>query len=226
MRCSNRVRMENVVELFRLPSPAPKPQSIASDGTTLWIGSRETWRLYAMDRLTWLGRDEGAAPGAPWGMTVVGDELRVIYGEGDDDDRVVGRFIPGRGFQEHDRFRAPDGTGSHLGWDGDVLYVSQWYNQRILGVDAHGAVLSTVHVPHGICGVCVTGGVFYTVTTDDEEHGPYWLTRVDARGAAPVCHDLAIIPFPARGLAFDGERFWTNHREADEVVAFARPDAG
>jgi hypothetical protein len=219
------VRMENVTELLRLPSPAPKPQSIASDGTTLWIGSRETWRLYAMDRLTWMGRDEGVAPGVPWGMTVVGDELRVIYGEGDDDDRVVGRFTPGRKFSERGRFRAPDGTGSHLGWDGDVLYISQWYKKRIIGVDAQGAVLSTVIVPHGICGLVVARGMFYTITTDDEEHGEYWLTRIDARGAAPVSEDLAVIPFPARGLAFDGERFWTNHREADEVVAFARPDA-
>ena len=224
MRSTNGACVKNVVELLRLPSPAPKPQSIASDGTTLWIGSRETRRLYAVDRVTWLGRDEGVAPGVPWGMTLVGDELRVIYGKGDDDDRFVGRFIPGRGFHEHGGFRAPDGTGSHLGWDGDVLYVSQWYNQRIIGVDVQGTALSTVHVPHGICGLVVAGGMFYTVTTDDEEAGPYWLTRVDARGAAPLCEDLAIIPFPARGLAFDGERFWTNHREADEIVAFARPD--
>ncbi|MEA2690302.1 MAG: hypothetical protein QOD51_2909, partial [Candidatus Eremiobacteraeota bacterium] len=45
------------------------------------------------------------------------------------------------------------------------------------------------------------------------------------RDATPVCEDVAIIPFPARALAFDGERFWTNHREADQIVAFARPDA-
>jgi hypothetical protein len=217
--------VESVIELLRLPSPAPKPQSIAADGTVLWIGSRETCRLYAVDRMTWTARDEGEAPGVPWGMTVVGDELRIIHGEGDDDDRVVKRMIPGRGFQKHGSFRAPDGTGSQLGWDGDVLYISQWYNKRIVGVDAQGAVLSTVAVPHGICGQVIVEGKFYLVTTDDEEHGTYWLTRVDARGDEPVCEDLAIIPFRARALAFDGERFWTNHREADQVVAFARPDA-
>jgi hypothetical protein len=27
------------------------------------------------------------------------------------------------------------------------------------------------------------------------------------------------------GLAFDGEQFWTNHRDANQVVAFARPDS-
>jgi hypothetical protein len=215
--------VDSITEIFRLPSPAPKPQSIASDGTTLWMGSRETCRLYAIDRLTWSARDEAQAPSVPWGMTVVGDELRVIYG-GDDDDRSVHRFIPGRGFQKHGSFRAPEGTGSQLGWDGDVLYISQWYNKRILGVDAEGKVLSSVEVPHGICGQVVVGGRFYLVTTDDQDNGPYWLTRVDARGATPVCDDLAIIPFPARALTFDGERFWTNHREADQIVAFARPD--
>jgi hypothetical protein len=220
--------VENVTEIFRLPSPAPRPQSLACDGTTLWMGSRETCRLYAIDRSTWVAHDEAQAPSVPWGMAVVGDELRVIYGEGDDDDRVVHRFIPGRGFQKHGSFRAPDGTGSHLGWDGDVLYVSQWYNRKIVGVDRDGTVLSTIDVPHGICGQVVVGGRFYLVTTDDEENGPYWLTRVDARGNEcgddPVCDDLAVIPFPARALAFDGERFWTNHREADQIVAFARPD--
>jgi hypothetical protein len=217
--------VENVTEILRLPSPAPKPQSLASDGTTLWIGSRETCRIYAIDRATWSARDEVEAPGVPWGMTVTGDELRVIYGEGPDDDRVVRRYVPGHEFTTTGGFRAPDGTGSQLGWDGDVLYISQWYNKRILGVDATGTVLSTAEVPHGICGQVVVQGRFYLVTTDDEENGPYWLTRVDARGDTPVCDDLAIIPFPARALTFDGEHFWTNHREADQIVAFTRPDA-
>lgn len=215
--------MENITELLRLPSPAPKPQSLAFDGTTLWMGSRETQRIYAIDTATWAARDETEVPGVPWGMTVAGDELFVIYGQGADDDRVVQPYIPGRGF-EGTPVRAPDGTGSQLGWDGDVLYISQWYNKRILGVDATGAVLSSIDVPHGICGQVVSDGCFYLVTTDDEERGPYWLTRVDARGGkTALCEDLAIVPFAARALAFDGQRFWTNHREANEIVAFARP---
>jgi hypothetical protein len=217
--------METITELLRLPSPAPKPQSLAMDGTTLWMGSRETARIYAIDLPTWAARDEAQAPAVPWGMTVVGDELRVIYGDDTHDDRVVRRFIPGHGFTAKGGFVCPEGTGSQLGWDGDVLYISQWYNKRILGVDAQGAVLNTVDVPHGVCGQVVVQGRFYLVTTDDEANGDYWLTRVDARGENPVCEDLAIIPFPARALAFDGERFWTNHREADQIVAFARPDA-
>jgi hypothetical protein len=218
--------MRTIDELLRLPSPAPKPQSLACDGGIVWMGSRETCRLYEIDRARWTLRGETEAPHTPWGATVVGDELRVIAGAADG-DRFVHRFVPGRGFQKHGTFMAPDGTGSQLAWDGDVLYISQWYNRKIIGVDAVGTVLSTIDVPHGICGQVVVDGRFYLVTTDDEEKGPYWLTRVDARGDAgivdSVCEDLAIIPFPARALAFDGEHFWTNHREANQIVAFASP---
>ena len=76
-----------------------------------------------------------------------------------------------------------------------------------------------IGVPHGICGQAFVDGRFFLVTTDDEESGDYWLTRVDARGATPVSEDIARIPFAARALAFDGERFWTNHRAADQIVA-------
>jgi hypothetical protein len=217
--------VESITELLRLPSPAPKPQSLACDGTTLWMGSRETRRIYAIDRTTWTAHDETDAPGIPWGMTVVGDELRVVCGEGDDDNRIIRRLIPGHGFKNTHAIPCPDDTGSHLGFDGDRLYVSQWYNKKILSIDDRGAVGCTVNVSHGICGQVVVEGRFYLATTDDEENGPYWLTRVDARGATPQCDDLAIIPFPARGLTFDGEHFWTNHREADQIIAFARPDA-
>jgi len=217
--------VETVTELLRLPSPAPKPQSLAFDGTRLWMGSIETNRLYSIDPHTWMARDEAPAPGKPWGMTVVGDEFRVVTGEGADDDRFVRRFIPGHGFKNDGSFPAPDDTGSQLSYDGERLYLSQWYNQKILGLDERGGVQREIGVPHGICGQAFVEGRFYLVTTDDEETGDYWLTRVDARGATPVSEDIARIPFAARALAFDGERFWSNHREADQIVAFARPNA-
>jgi hypothetical protein len=81
---------------------------------------------------------------------------------------------------------------------------------------------TVIDVPHGICGQVVVEGCFYLITTDDETEGEYWLTRVDARGDSPLIEDLARIGFAARALAFDGERFWTNHREKHEIVAFAR----
>jgi hypothetical protein len=213
--------MDEIEEVLRLPSPAPKPQSLAFDGTTLWMGSLETHGVFAIDPRNWTAREEATAPGVPYGMTVVGDELRVLCGEGSEDHRVVRRLVPGHGFKSQEAIPCPDDTGSQLGFDGDRLYVSQWYNKRLLSLDESGEVGSTIDVPHGICGQVIVGGRFYLLTTDDEATDEYFLTRVDARGGTPEIVDLARLRFPARALAYDGERFWTNHREADQIVAFA-----
>jgi hypothetical protein len=214
-------RVDTIVELLRLESPAPRPQSLAFDGSVLWMGSRTTRRLYALEPATWTVREEATAPGTPWGMTVVGDELRVLCGETDDDNRIIRRFLPGHGFKSQDAVPCPDDTGSQLSYDGDRLYVSQWYNQRILSLDDEGKIGSTIDVGHQIVGQVIVNGRFFTVTTDDEPSNEYFLTRIDARGETPIVETIVRLGFPARALAFDGERFWTNHREADRIVAFA-----
>jgi hypothetical protein len=211
--------VQDVTESLRLPSPAPRPQSIAFDGEKLWMGSIETCRLYALDPRQWTLIEEDKAPGKPWGMTVVGEELRVICGEGDDDERIIRRFVPGHGFKTRDAVACPDDTGSQLSYDGTWLYVSQWYNRRILGLDEHGSVVRQIDLPRGVCGQCYVDGHFYVITTDDEESDEYFLGRVSANGAAAF-EDLGRIPFAARALAYDGSRFWTNHREANQIVAF------
>jgi hypothetical protein len=183
--------VHDVTETLRLPSPAPRPQALAFDGDKLWMGSIETDRLYAINPLQWTVIEEEKVPGKPWGMAVLGDELRVICGVGDEDDRVIRR------------------------------YVSQWYNRRILGLDERGNVVRQIDVPHGICGQCYVDGYFYLVTTEDEESEAYFLTKVSANGGN-ASEDLARIPFAARALAFDGSRFWTNHRDANQIVAFDR----
>jgi len=212
--------MKHFEEILRLPSPAPKPQSLAFDGSVLWMGSRETRRIYAIEPRTWTVREETEAPGTPWGITAVGDELRVLCGETEDDTRIIRRYVPGHGFKTHDSIACPDDTGSQLSFDGDRLYVSQWYNKRILSLDEQGRVGTIVVVPHEICGQVIVGGRFYLATTDDEETNDYFLTRVDARNGTTHADDLGRIGFPARALAFDGELFWSNHRAADQIVAF------
>ena len=213
--------MQDIKESLRLPSPAPRPQALAFDGDKLWMGSIETDRLYAINPLQWTVIEEDKVPGKPWGMTVVGDELRVVCGIGDDDDRVIRRFIPGHGFKSQDSIDCPEFTGSQLSFDGTWIYLSQWYNRRILGLDERGNVVRQIDVPHQICGQCYYDGAFYLVTTDDEESGEYLLTKVSANGGT-VSEDLARIPFAARSLAYDGSRFWTNHREANQIVSFDR----
>jgi hypothetical protein len=224
--------VENVEEVLRLPSPAPRPHALAFDGERLWMGSVETSRLYSIDPTAWTAREEGVTPGAregsaagkPWGMTAVGDELRVCYGVNDDDDRVIRTFVPGRGFYGR-AIPCPDATGSQLSYDGDRLFLSQFYNGRIMAIDDEGAVGTVIDLGRQIVGHTVVDARFYVITADDENDAAYYLTRVDAHGATPVIEDIARVPFAARSLAYDGERFWTSHREADQIVAFARPDA-
>ena len=224
--------MEMIEELSRLPSPAARPHALAFDGERLWVGSVATSRIYSIDPVTWMARKEGITPGAgaegsqgkPWGMTVVGDELRVCYGIGDDDDRVIARFVPGHGFHGTP-IACPDGTGSQLAYDGERLFLSQFYKRRILAIDDAGAVGTVIDAPRDIVGLTIVDGRFYVGTTDDEAVPLCHLTRIDARGAAPVVEDIATVPFQMRSLAFDGTRFWTNHRDVDQIVAFARPDA-
>lgn len=216
--------MKDVQELQRRASPAPKPQSLAWDGTTLWMGSLEKQRLYAINPATWTVSWETDTPGKPWGMVSVGTELRVICGETDEDNRVIRRCVPGQGFDPEFRLPCPDHTGAQLGWDGRRLTVSQWYSEKLLTLGPDGKVERVIQVPHGICGQVVIDGCYYLVTTDAEETADYWLTRVDPRPVTPRIDDLARIPFQARALAFDGKNFWTNHRAQNQIVSFARPD--
>lgn len=215
--------MNPIQELRRLPSPVPKPQSIAWDGTTLWMGSRQTRSIYALDPVAWSVKSETPAPGTPWGMTIVHGEPRVLCGETTDDLRIIRRLVPGQGFDSAFAIPCPDDTGSQLGFDGQRLHISQWYRQRVLAIDSDGTVHRIIPVPHQICGQVIVGHWLYLVTTDDEETTDYWLTRLDLREEHPKSEDLARIPFAARALTFDGTHFWTNHREQNEIVCFGKP---
>lgn len=215
--------MNTIREVERRASPAPKPQSLAWDGSTLWMGSKETKRIYAIDPETWTVKWEAGAPGTPWGMTALRGELRVLCGETAEDNRVIRRCVPSQGFDAKFGIPCPDDTGSQLGWDGKNLHVSQWYPKKVHTIDAEGKVLRTISVPHGICGQVIVDGVIYLVTTDAEETTEYWLTRVKSgagKDGAPEIEDVARIPFQARALAWDGKQFWTNHREQNQIVAF------
>ncbi len=219
-------RMKSITELLRVKSPVPKPQALYVDGRTVWLSSRQTGRLYAVDRATWQITWETAAPGTAWGVTKVGDSLRVVCGTdaSDVDDRTIRRCVPGQGFDAAPVWACPDGMGSHVSFDGHAVILSQWYPKKLIAFDGHGIPTRVWPAPHGICGHCFALGAFWLVSTDAEDTTDYWLTRLDpATGAA---ENVARIGFAARALAFDGENFWTNHREENEIVSFARPVSG
>jgi len=212
--------VRTIEEVARRPSPAPRPNALAFDGELLWMGSLETERLYAIDPRTWGVREEAQAPGKPYGAVSVGDELRVVCSETEEDHRIIRKFVPGHGFKKDGSIACPDDTGSYLGYDGDLLYISQFYNRKIISVDDAGHFGTAIAAPHDICGQVVIEGLFYLITTDDEETDDYFLTRIDARDGQVKSEDVARVPFKARSLAFDGHRFWTSHRAAHEIVAF------
>ena len=160
--------MQDISEALRLPSPAPRPQALAFDGEKLWMGSIETDRLYAIDPVHWTVSEEAKLPGKPWGMTVLGDELRVICGEGPTTTASCAVSFPVTALRPGMRSIA-DYTGSQLSYDGTWLYVSQWYNRRLLGIDERGNVVRTIDLPRGVCGQCYSDGAFYLITTEEEE---------------------------------------------------------
>jgi hypothetical protein len=213
-----------IEELVRLPSPCPAPLGIVSDGQQLWIGSVETDRVYAVDPHRGTIAEEWAAPGTPYGMTMMGDELRVVVGDAKDDERSIARLVVGHGFKT-DLLPCPERTGSFLAYDGDFLFLSQRYEKRILELDERGAVRRTIPVPREITGMTIVDGCFYLMTTESKEVHDFRVLHVDARGASPVATELASVPFIARGISFDGDRFWTNIRTENTIVAFARPDS-
>ena len=220
--------MQNIHELQRLDSPFRKPQGIYADGDTLWVSSRVTRQLYALDRAGLAIKWETAVPDGliAWGLTKVGDELRVVCGGegGADDVRTIRRCLPYHGFDAKFRIACPDDSGSHLGWDGQNLWVSQWYPKKLIALGAEGQVERVIQLPTQVVGQVVVDGRFYMVTTDNEESNDYFLTRVDPRPAVPQVDVLMRLGFSARGLAFDGKNFWSNHREQNQLVSFARPD--
>ena len=212
-----------ITELERLPSPAPTPQALAWHGGELWFGSRDLQRIYRMDRKNWKVLEDIPAPGTPWAAVSVGNVLRFTVGEGPEDDRYLRRFEVGRGFSE-ERIACPDFTGSYLSYDGENLYLSQWYNYRILKLDGSGNIVREIAVGAEISGHCFVDGSIYVLRGTEQNGGDWRLARLDPREATPKVEELAGVPFQCRSLAYDGERLWTNHREADRLVCFAMPD--
>lgn len=211
--------MNTIKELSRHKAPADLPQALAFDGTDIWIGSLATKRIYQIDTSDWSSKSEVAVNGLPWGLVKAGDQFRIIRGETEEDSRFVRSFALGDEEVSSEGFMCPDDTGSQLSYDGNKLYLSQWYNQKVLLLDADGEVERAYDAPRGICGQTIVGSHIYVINTEDEETNDYFIGRIDL--CTGKYEDLATINFPARALAHDGEAFLTNHRAAGETVRFS-----
>ena len=212
-----------IVERDRIPSPGNTPQALAWHQGELWLGSRDLKRIYRMDRPNGRVLEEIEAPGIPWAAVSAGDALYFTLGEGADDDRYLRRYLPGRGFSDDERIACPDFTGSYLSYDGNDLYLSQWYMNRILKLDAKGSIVGEIAVGAEISGHTFVNGSIYVLEGTEQNGGDWRLARLDSAQANPRVEELTRVPFQCRSLGFDGEKLWTNHREADQTVSFAVP---
>ena len=217
-------KLTSIQEQRRLASPAVTPQALAWDSNALWMGSRDLHRIYRIDVKTWTLLEENEAPGIPWAAVSTGEALRFTIGEGPEDDRYVRRYVPGEGFSNVERIACPDFTGSYLSYDGDHLYLSQWYKHRILKFDANGNVVREIDVGAEICGHAFVDGSMYVLRGQEQPDERWRIARLDPQEETPEVNDIAVVPFACRSLTFDGELFWSNYRAKDTIISFVLPN--
>lgn len=213
--------MIEITERTRRPAPVVTPQALAWDGEHLWLSSRDLGTYHKVDAGKLQILDEVDPPGAVWAAVLTNDAWRLTIGKGLNDDRYVYRYTPENGFAR--LFACPEFAGSYLSFDGSSLYFSQWYKGEIHRVDDAGNITRTIRVEAEVSGHTFVDGLLY-VLRGTEQNGEHWtIARLDPREETPVVSDVAAVPFACRSLAFDGEKFWANHRAAGEIVSFTVP---
>jgi len=227
-----------------MASPTVTPQALAWDGKALWISSRDAGTLHKIDIEKWKPIDEANPPGIIWAAVATNGALHLTIGEGRNDDRYVYRYDGDSGFSK--LFACPEFTGSYLSFDGNNLYLSQWYEQRILKLDSNGKILQKIGVGAEICGHTFVNDSIYVLRGTENVPRPayasgrplaakfkngakegdeqWWIARLNPRDEKPEVIDIASVPFAARSLTFDGENFWSNHRAANETICFSLPN--
>jgi hypothetical protein len=236
--------MKAIKEQQRRSAPTVTPQALAWDGKQFWMSSRDLGLVYKIDNRTFKVSEEIDSPGVVWAAVATNGAMHFNVGKGTNDDRYVYRYDSKNGFTK--LFACPDFTGSYLSYDGESLYLSQWYEQCILKLDKNGNVIGKIEVGAEICGHTFANGAIYVLrgtenvprpqyaggpptpaqfkTGAKEGEEQWWIARLDPRKETPTVEDLAVVPFAARSLTFDGKNFWSNHRAANETISFSLPN--
>jgi hypothetical protein len=238
------MKLPTIKERKRFRSPTVTPQALAWDGKQLWMSSRDLGFLYKLNGDGTKILEEVDPPGVVWAVVQTNGAMHATIGKGLNDDRYVYRYDGKNGFSK--LFACPDFAGSYVSYDGENLYLSQWYEQRILKMDESGKILRKIDIGAEICGHVFAKGAIYVLRGTENVPRPqyaggkptparfkegakegeeqWWIARLDPREETPEVHDLAIVPFAARSLTFDGKNFWSNHRAANETICFSLPD--
>jgi hypothetical protein len=213
--------MKTIVEERRLKAPIITPQALTWDGRALWLSSRDLGTLQKIDVESWLATDELDPPGIVWAAVATNGAMHLTIGKGLNDDRYVYRYDSKNGFRKV--FACPDFTGSYLGYDSGHLYLSQWYEKRILKYDDKGSIVRTIEVGAEICGHTFVDGIIFVLRGVEKPNEDWRIARLDPRQGKPEVEDVAIVPFASRSLTYDGKFFWSNYRAANEIIAFSLP---
>lgn len=218
--------MNQIIEKEKLAAPCVTPQALAWDGNQLWMSSRDLGMLYRTERDGLSVTAEIDPPGVVWAGVATNDGWRFTIGKGLNDDRYVYRYTAGDGFKK--LFACPEFTGSYLSYDGEHLYLSQWYKGQIHQVDDAGNISRTIEAGPEVCGHTFVDGTLYVLRGRENKDVPgkseeWRIARLDPHEKTPRVTDLGDVPFAARSLTFDGENFWSNHRAANQTIAFALP---
>jgi hypothetical protein len=214
--------MKAIKEQQRRSAPTVTPQALAWDGKQLWMSSRDLGTLYKVDRSALKVSDEIDAPGIVWAAVATNGSMHFTIGKGLNDDRYVYRYNSKNGFTK--LFTCPDFTGSYLSYDGANLYLSQWYEKRILKFAEKGKIVRKIDIGAEICGHTFVDGLIYVLRGQEKPNEDWRIARLDPREETPKVEDLATVPFAARSLTFDGKNFWSNHRAANETICFSLPN--
>ncbi len=215
--------MQEIQNIRRRAALTVTPQALAWDGESLYLSSRDLGMLYKVDAENWKVVEEIDPPGVIWAGVSTNGGWRFTIGKGLNDDRYVYRYTPNEGFEK--LFACPELTGSYLSFDGQHCYLSQWYKGEIHQVDDAGKILRTLNIGEEICGHTFVDGTLYVLRGRENKDVPnkteeWRMARLDPREKTPRVEDLATIPFAARSLTHDGEKFWSNHRAANETISF------
>jgi hypothetical protein len=188
------------------------------------MGSRDLRRIYAIDPTAWKVLEEKQPPGIPWAAVATNGTLRFTVGQGPDDDRYICRFSPELGFSDQNRIACPEFTGSYLSYDGEDLYLSQWYKHRIVKLDAIGNITRVIEIGAEISGHAFVDDTIYVLRGTEQDGERWTIAQFDPREETPQVKDIAIVPFACRSLTFDGECFWANYRAKDTIIRFTLPN--
>ena len=213
--------MKTIVEEQRLKAPTITPQALTWDGRALWLSSRDLGTLQKIDTKRWVAIDELDPPGIVWAAVATNGTMHLTIGKGLNDDRYIYRYDSTNGFKKV--FACPEFTGSYLSYDNRHLYLSQWYEKRILKYDEKGNVICKIDIGAEICGHTFVDGSIYVLRGKEKPNEDWRIARLDPQEETPQVNDIAVVPFACRSLTFDGELFWSNYRAKDTIISFAVP---